>query len=95
MLNRVLCMQLTVEGEFYHKTCFRCSHGGCFLTISTYAALDGLFYCKHHFSQLFKEKGSYSHVLETAAMKKNGVHEHESAEAETPVDNNEQESQDL
>ncbi|KAF7828295.1 LIM domain-containing protein WLIM2b-like [Senna tora] len=48
--------KLSVEGEFYHKTCFRCCHGGCFLTMSTYAALDGQFYCKHHFAQLFKEK---------------------------------------
>lgn len=62
--------KVTVEGDFYHKSCFRCNHGGCFLTPSSYAALDGILYCKHHFAQLFKEKGSYNHLIKTASMKK-------------------------
>ncbi|XP_020094149.1 LIM domain-containing protein PLIM2c-like [Ananas comosus] len=62
--------KLTMEGESYHKTCFKCAHGGCILTPSSYAALDGILYCKHHFAQLFKEKGSYNHVIEAATMKK-------------------------
>lgn len=32
------------------------------LTTSNYAALDGVLYCKHHFAQLFMEKGSYNHL---------------------------------
>ncbi|XVE64872.1 hypothetical protein DITRI_Ditri07aG0136500 [Diplodiscus trichospermus] len=63
--------KVTVEGEIYHKSCFRCSHGGCFLTTSSYAALDGFLYCKHHFAQLFKEKGSYSYLTKTSSLKKN------------------------
>ncbi|GAU19477.1 hypothetical protein TSUD_77210 [Trifolium subterraneum] len=63
--------KLTVEGEFYHKSCFRCTHGGCFLSPSSYAALDGYIYCKPHFSQLFKAKGSYSYLSKQASMKKN------------------------
>ncbi|CAA6675248.1 unnamed protein product [Spirodela intermedia] len=47
--------KVTVEGEAYHKTCFRCSHGG------------GVLYCKHHFAQLFMEKGSYTHILKHQA----------------------------
>ncbi|KAK4349669.1 hypothetical protein RND71_032424 [Anisodus tanguticus] len=62
--------QVTVDGDFYHQSCFRCAHGGCKLTTSSYAALDGLLYCKPHFSQLFKEKGSYNH-LTTTTNKKN------------------------
>ncbi|KAF8702817.1 hypothetical protein HU200_032650 [Digitaria exilis] len=53
---------LTLEGESYHKSCFKCSHGGCILTTSSYAALNGVLYCKIHFAQLFMEKGSYSHM---------------------------------
>ncbi|RRT65291.1 hypothetical protein B296_00041164 [Ensete ventricosum] len=64
-----LILQLTVEGESYHKTCFKCSHGGCKLTPSSYAAFQGILYCKHHFAQLFKEKGSYNHLLKVASMK--------------------------
>ncbi|GAV76467.1 LIM domain-containing protein [Cephalotus follicularis] len=62
--------KVTLEGECYHKTCFRCAHGGCPLTHSSYAALDGVLYCKHHFAQLFMEKGNYSHVLQAASHKR-------------------------
>ncbi|KAF5451567.1 hypothetical protein F2P56_026665 [Juglans regia] len=63
--------KVTLEGECYHKTCFRCAHGGCPLTHSSYAALDGVLYCKHHFSRLFMEKGNYHHVLQATTQKKN------------------------
>ncbi|KAI3800512.1 hypothetical protein L1987_28603 [Smallanthus sonchifolius] len=63
--------KVTMEGEPYHKSCFKCAHGGCPLTHSSYAALDGVLYCRHHFAQLFMEKGTYSHVLEAANQKKN------------------------
>ncbi|XP_022732814.1 LIM domain-containing protein WLIM2b-like isoform X2 [Durio zibethinus] len=65
--------KVTMEGENYHKSCFRCSHGGCFLTTSSYAALNGILYCNHHFAQLFKEKGSFSHLTKTASLKKNSA----------------------
>jgi cysteine and glycine-rich protein len=61
-LNCRFIHQLTLEGEPYHKGCFKCSHGGCILTTSSYAALNGVLYCKIHFSQLFMEKGSYNHM---------------------------------
>ncbi|VVB06480.1 unnamed protein product [Arabis nemorensis] len=59
--------KMTMEGESYHKTCFRCAHSGCPLTHSSYAALNGILYCKVHFNQLFLEKGNYNHVLQAAA----------------------------
>ncbi|KAL8207803.1 hypothetical protein R6Q57_007215 [Mikania cordata] len=62
--------KVTVEGEFYHKQCFRCAQGGCKLTPSNYAALEGNIFCKPHFAQLFKEKGNYAHLTKTASMKK-------------------------
>ncbi|KAJ6426617.1 hypothetical protein OIU84_022254 [Salix udensis] len=75
--------KVTVEGEFYHKSCFRCFHGGCSITPSSYAALDGILYCKAHFSQLFKQKGSYNYLTKTATMKKNAVNlPEEKSEAE-------------
>ncbi|KAJ3682217.1 hypothetical protein LUZ60_014790 [Juncus effusus] len=67
--------KLSVEGESYHKTCFKCSHGGCLLTTSSYAALNGILYCKIHFSQLFKEKGCYNHLLRSASKKEMTVEE--------------------
>ncbi|KAM7257083.1 hypothetical protein ACFE04_012824 [Oxalis oulophora] len=65
--------KVTVEGEFYHKSCFRCSQGGCLITPSNYAALEGALYCKPHFSQLFKEKGSYNHIIQSGCMKKSAA----------------------
>lgn len=59
-----------MEGKAFHKSCFKCAHGGCPLTHATYAALDGVLYCKHHFAQLFMEKGNYQHVLKAANNKK-------------------------
>ncbi|XP_062090294.1 LIM domain-containing protein PLIM2b [Humulus lupulus] len=78
--------KVSLEGECYHKTCFRCAHGGCPLTHSSYAALDGVLYCKHHFQQLFMEKGNYSHVLQAAAHRKNATPPPESTdEASEPA----------
>lgn len=65
--------KVTVESLSYHKSCFKCSHGGCSISPSNYAALEGILYCKHHFSQLFKEKGSYNHLIKTASMKRTGA----------------------
>ncbi|KAL5706341.1 hypothetical protein ACHQM5_024524 [Ranunculus cassubicifolius] len=66
-------LKVTVENQAYHKTCFKCSYGGCSLSPSNYAALDGVLYCKHHFSQLFKEKGSYNHLLTRSPSKAAGM----------------------
>ncbi|KAK8339531.1 hypothetical protein V6Z11_A08G040500 [Gossypium hirsutum] len=63
--------KVSMEGECFHKSCFKCAHGGCHLTHSSYAALNGVLYCKHHFSQLFMEKGNYNHILEAATHKRN------------------------
>ncbi|XP_070038568.1 LIM domain-containing protein PLIM2b-like isoform X2 [Nicotiana tomentosiformis] len=75
--------KVTMEGESFHKSCFKCAHGGCPLTHATYASLDGNLYCKHHFAQLFMEKGNYQHVLKAANNKK-------SSAAVTPVNETEE-----
>jgi len=73
--------KVTMEGDCFHKSCFRCAHGGCPLTHCSYASLDGVLYCKHHFAQLFMEKGNYHHVLQAAAAnKKNATPPPEPAE---------------
>ncbi|XP_061338554.1 LIM domain-containing protein PLIM2c-like [Gastrolobium bilobum] len=83
-MARPVIAKLTLEGECYHKTCFRCAHAGCPLTHSSYAALDGVLYCRHHFAQLFMEKGNYNHVLQAAANKKNATPPPEPADDEEP-----------
>ncbi|KAE8682081.1 LIM domain-containing protein WLIM2b [Hibiscus syriacus] len=63
-------LEKVMVGQSYHKSCFKCSHGGCPISPSNYAALEGILYCKHHFSQLFKEKGSYNHLIKSASIKR-------------------------
>ncbi|KAI4355032.1 hypothetical protein L6164_003850 [Bauhinia variegata] len=62
--------KVTMEGECFHRSCFRCAHAGCPLTHSNYAALDGVLYCRVHFAQLFMEKGNYNHVLQATSHKR-------------------------
>jgi len=45
--------------KIYHKTCLKCTHCSCVLTLSNYAAMDGTLYCKPHLKQLFAAKGNY------------------------------------
>ncbi|KAK8561325.1 hypothetical protein V6N12_048399 [Hibiscus sabdariffa] len=54
--------RVTVNGAIYHKSCFKCTHGGCTISPSNYIAHEGKLYCKHHHIQLFKEKGNYSQL---------------------------------
>lgn len=54
--------KVTVNGTAYHKTCFKCSHGGCTISPSNYMSHEGKLYCKHHHTQLIKEKGNLSQL---------------------------------
>jgi len=51
--------KIEADGKKFHKTCFRCAQCQKTLSLGTYAALAGKFYCKPHFKQLFKLKGNY------------------------------------
>ncbi|KDO42020.1 hypothetical protein CISIN_1g046210mg, partial [Citrus sinensis] len=62
--------KVAMESQAHHKSCFKCSHGGYSISPSNYAALEGIWYCKHHFSKLFKEKDSYNHLIKFASMKR-------------------------
>uniref|UniRef100_A0A0E0M9E7 Folylpolyglutamate synthase n=1 Tax=Oryza punctata TaxID=4537 RepID=A0A0E0M9E7_ORYPU len=65
--------KMTLEGEAYHRTCFKCAHGGCLLTNASYAAHNGILYCQNHFWQLFKKTGSYDNLLKPASAAENTV----------------------
>lgn len=57
--------------------CFKCSHGGCTISPSNYIAHEGRLYCKHHHTQLIKEKGNLSQL--EGDYEKNTVDENASA----------------
>jgi len=52
-----------VDGEYYHKWCFKCKECSKTLSSGGYAKVHGTIYCKPHFSQLFKEKGNYDEAF--------------------------------
>ncbi|KAK8949306.1 Pollen-specific protein SF3 [Platanthera zijinensis] len=54
--------RVTVNGTPYHKICFKCTYGGCVISPSNYIAHEGKLYCKHHHTQLIKEKGNLSQL---------------------------------
>ncbi|GAB2223752.1 hypothetical protein Drorol1_Dr00004492 [Drosera rotundifolia] len=54
--------KVAVDGDEYHKSCFRCSHGRCVISPSNYITHDHKLYCRHHHSQLFKQKGNFSQL---------------------------------
>ena len=52
--------QVGVDGNAYHRACFKCSFGGCVISPSNYVAHEHQLYCKHHHAQLFMAKGNFS-----------------------------------
>jgi len=52
--------KIVVSETILHKRCFKCKHCTMALKLNTYACLDGEFFCKPHYAQLFKLKGNYS-----------------------------------
>ncbi|XP_077217236.1 LIM domain-containing protein WLIM1-like isoform X1 [Tasmannia lanceolata] len=54
--------KVAVDGNSYHRPCFKCTHGGCVISPSNYVAHEGRLYCKHHHTQLFREKGNFSQL---------------------------------
>jgi len=51
--------RMDADGLSFHKTCMKCEECHCTLKLGNYASLQGKYYCKTHFKQLFKLKGNY------------------------------------
>merc|ERR1712232_1233590 len=59
--KRVYAMdKMVADGVIFHKTCMKCTHCNKTLGLGNFAALNGKYYCKPHFKQLFQQKGNYS-----------------------------------
>jgi cysteine/glycine-rich protein len=64
--------KVTVDGTSYHRVCFKCAHGGCVISPSNYVAHDHRIYCRHHHSQLFKERGNFNFSQLVSTVKLEG-----------------------
>ncbi|XP_047902508.2 LIM domain-containing protein 2 isoform X1 [Anser cygnoides] len=68
-------MERLVADKFvFHNACFCCKHCHAKLSLGSYAALHGEFYCKPHFQQLFKSKGNYDEGFGRKQHKELWVH---------------------
>ncbi|XP_053555591.1 LIM domain-containing protein 2 isoform X2 [Bombina bombina] len=72
--------RLVADKQIFHSSCFCCKHCSAKLSLGTYAALHGEFYCKPHFQQLFKSKGNYDEGFGRRPHKDLWTHK----EADTP-----------
>jgi len=52
--------KMVADGVVFHKVCMKCTHCKKTLGLGNFAALNGKYYCKPHFKQLFQSKGNYS-----------------------------------
>jgi len=52
--------KMVANGVLFHKNCMKCTHCGKTLGLGNFASLNGKYYCKPHFKQLFATKGNYS-----------------------------------
>ena len=66
--------KITADDKIFHKTCLRCLHCNKVLSLGNYAALNGGFYCKPHFKQLFALKGNYSDGFKASESIKKSSH---------------------
>ncbi|KAM8795281.1 LIM domain-containing protein 2 [Eudromia elegans] len=66
--------RLVADKLIFHNACFCCKHCHTKLSLGSYAALHGEFYCKPHFQQLFKSKGNYDEGFGRKQHKELWVH---------------------
>ena len=59
-INLTFSERLSAEKVIFHKFCFKCEYCKSTLKLGTFASMDGHYYCKPHFKQLFTVKGNYS-----------------------------------
>jgi hypothetical protein len=48
--------KIVADGKVFHKNCMKCKTCNKILKLGNYAALNGVYYCKPHFKQLFQAK---------------------------------------
>ena len=52
--------EVALDNKVFHKTCLKCTHCHSTLRMGNLAAMNGQYYCKPHFKELFRLKGNYS-----------------------------------
>ena len=66
--------ELKANNILFHRHCFKCKHCSSTLTLANFAAVNGNFYCKPHYQQLFKSVGG-KYALEGKSAQVNEIKE--------------------
>ncbi|KAJ3153669.1 LIM domain and actin-binding protein 1 [Geranomyces michiganensis] len=74
-----LMEKVEIDNHTFHKTCLKCQHCKSTLKMGNLAAMNGEYYCKPHFKQLFKLKGNYAEGFGLEDHKKQWLEGAESA----------------
>jgi len=81
-----------------HKNCFKCEQCHSLIKLGNFASLDGKYYCKPHFKQLFALKGNYNEGFGTEKHStlwrnkdENGEEKKEDAKEDNKVEKKEEE----
>ncbi|GAM18812.1 hypothetical protein SAMD00019534_019870 [Acytostelium subglobosum LB1] len=61
-LTEKLIVEDKDDKKVLHKQCLKCSHCKITLSLGTYASMNGVYYCKPHFKQLFAAKGNFDEI---------------------------------
>ncbi|KAJ3191448.1 LIM domain and actin-binding protein 1 [Irineochytrium annulatum] len=63
--------ELVYDGKKFHKGCLKCNHCNTSINLKNIACLEGKYYCKPHFKQLFKLNGNNAEGFGKEDHKKN------------------------
>jgi len=77
--------RIVAGDSVFHKGCFRCAHCKNTIRLGNYAALDGKYYCKPHFKQLFALKGNYNEGFGTAKHSTKWLNKDSATQTSTPA----------
>ncbi|KAI4893119.1 hypothetical protein NFI96_020628, partial [Prochilodus magdalenae] len=77
--------KIVADKHIFHSNCFCCKHCKTKLSIHSYSALYGEFYCTSHYHQLFKRKGNYDEGFGYRQHKDSWIQKAENPQSEVKI----------
>ncbi|KAI3645550.1 hypothetical protein MP228_008478 [Amoeboaphelidium protococcarum] len=77
--------KLQLKKAILHRNCLRCQICNKILDLSTYAAVDGKYFCKPHFTQLFNVNGDYTTGFQQVESRKLQQQQQQALSNDTPI----------
>ncbi|KAI3640434.1 hypothetical protein MIR68_001312 [Amoeboaphelidium protococcarum] len=77
--------KLQLKKAILHRNCLRCQICNKILDLSTYAAVDGKYFCKPHFTQLFNVNGDYTTGFQQVESRKLQLQQQQALSNDAPI----------